>query len=111
MDRLPLARSQLGTWPAIQARALTGKQTCDLSVCRLMPSPLSHTSQGLISLIRLMLLLFVMLPNIIVYSIFYLLPYIIKILKFIPWKIKEEMRKHDHHHSNQTVDKWCVVPF
>ena len=33
-DGLPLARTQLGTWPTTQARALT--QICDLSVCRTM---------------------------------------------------------------------------
>ena len=35
-----------GTWPATQACALTGNQTCDLLVLRLALSPLSHTSQG-----------------------------------------------------------------
>ena len=33
-------------WPATQACALTGNQTSDLLVCRTMPSPLSHPSQG-----------------------------------------------------------------
>ena len=43
---LPLTRPLLGTWPATQACALTGNQTCDLLVYRLALSPLSHTSQG-----------------------------------------------------------------
>ena len=37
---------QPGTWPAIQARALTGNWASDPVVCRRMPIPLSHTSQG-----------------------------------------------------------------
>ena len=37
---------QLGTWLAILAHALTGKQIIDLWVCRTMPNPLSNTSQG-----------------------------------------------------------------
>ena len=44
--RLPLACSQLGTWPATQACALTGNWTHSLSVCRMMPNTLSYTSQG-----------------------------------------------------------------
>ena len=43
---LPLARPQLGTWPEIQACALTGNRTGDCLVCRLALDPLSHTSQG-----------------------------------------------------------------
>ena len=43
---LPLIPPQLGTWPITQACALTGNQTGDLSVCRTMPTLLSHTSQG-----------------------------------------------------------------
>ena len=35
-----------GTWPATQACAVTGNQTGNLLVCRLMLNPLSHTSQG-----------------------------------------------------------------
>ena len=38
---------QLGTWPATQARALTGNLTHNLLVPRLALSPLRHTSQGL----------------------------------------------------------------
>ena len=34
-----------GTWPTIQARALTGNQTDDLLVHRPALSPVSHTSQ------------------------------------------------------------------
>ena len=43
---LPLTLPLLGTWPTTQACALTGNQTCDLLVCRLVLNPLSHTSQG-----------------------------------------------------------------
>ena len=44
---LPLKRPLLGTWPATQACALTGNQTCDPLVCRPAAlSPLRHTSQG-----------------------------------------------------------------
>ena len=45
MDRLPLTRPQLGTWPATQACALTGNHTSNLSVHRPSLSSLSHTSQ------------------------------------------------------------------
>ena len=44
---LPLMCPLLGTWPAAQAGALTGNQTSDPLVCRLLLSPLSHTSQGI----------------------------------------------------------------
>ena len=40
----------LGTWPAIQACALTGNRTSDPLVHRLVLSPLSYTSQGSTSL-------------------------------------------------------------
>ena len=43
---LPLSHPKLGTWPAIEACAVTGNQTSSLSVCRLTLNPLSHTSQG-----------------------------------------------------------------
>ena len=43
---LPLVPPILRTWPAIQARALTGKRTGDPLVRRLALDPLSHTSQG-----------------------------------------------------------------
>ena len=46
IDQLPLACPQLGTWSATQACALTGSWTGNLLVCRTMPNPLSHTSQG-----------------------------------------------------------------
>ena len=46
--RLPLARPMLVTWPSTQACALTGNQTLDPLVHRLVLNPLSHTSQGLI---------------------------------------------------------------
>ena len=36
----------LGTWPAIQACALTGNQTSNLLICSPTLSPLSYTSQG-----------------------------------------------------------------
>ena len=45
IDRLPLPRPQLGTWPAAQACALTGNQTSDLLVCRVTSNPLSHTGE------------------------------------------------------------------
>ena len=41
-----LMRSLLGNWPATQACALTGNQTCHPLVCRPVLNPLSHTSQG-----------------------------------------------------------------
>ena len=43
---LPLTWPRLGTWPATQARALTGNQSSDPLVRRPVLSPLSHTSQG-----------------------------------------------------------------
>ena len=43
---LPLMRPPLGTWPATQARALTGTQTRDTLVHRPALNPLSYTSQG-----------------------------------------------------------------
>ena len=43
---LPLAHPPPGTRPAIEACVLTWNPTSDLSVCGMMPSPLSHTSQG-----------------------------------------------------------------
>ena len=46
IHQLPLSHPQLGTWPTTKACALTGNQTGDLSVCRLVLNPLSHTSQG-----------------------------------------------------------------
>ena len=46
IDLLPLVLPQPGTWPTAQVCALTGNQASDLSVCRTMPSPLSHASQG-----------------------------------------------------------------
>ena len=48
---LPLAHPQLGTRPTTQACVLTGNQTSDLLVCGMIPNPLSHTSQGWISII------------------------------------------------------------
>ena len=42
----PLARPQLGTWPATQGWTLAGNRTSDLSVHRPALNPLSHTSQG-----------------------------------------------------------------
>ena len=36
----------LGSWPTIQACALTGNWTCNPLVLRLVVNPLSHTSQG-----------------------------------------------------------------
>ena len=45
-DQLPLIYPQPGTWPTTQACALTGNRTSDLSVCRPVLNPVSHTSQG-----------------------------------------------------------------
>ena len=46
IDWLLLTWPQPGTEPATQACALTRKGTSDLSVCRTMHNPLSHTTQG-----------------------------------------------------------------
>ena len=43
---LPLKRRLLGTWPSIQACALTGNQTGNPLVRRPALNPLSHTSQS-----------------------------------------------------------------
>ena len=43
---LPLVHPLLGTWTATQAYALTGNQTGDPLVRRLVLNPLSHISQG-----------------------------------------------------------------
>ena len=43
---LPLPSPLLGTWPATQACALTGKQAGDPLVHKPVLNPLSHTSQG-----------------------------------------------------------------
>ena len=39
-------QEELGTWPAMEACALTQNQTGHLPVCGAMSNPLSHTSQG-----------------------------------------------------------------
>ena len=44
---LPLTCPLLGIWPATQACALTGNQTSDTLVLRLVLSPRSHTNQGI----------------------------------------------------------------
>ena len=65
---LPLAHSQLGTWPATQACALPENETSKLLVRRPMFDPLSHTNQGIkmtISLMFLFYLLFFYLKNLI----------------------------------------------
>ena len=46
---LPLTHPLLGTWPATQACALSGNQTSDPLVRRLVLNPLTHTSQGFFS--------------------------------------------------------------
>ena len=46
INQLPLTCPQLGTWPASHVCALTGYWTGDLSLCRPVFNPLSHTSQG-----------------------------------------------------------------
>ena len=43
---LPFSHPLLGTWPAIQACALTGNQTGNLLACRPALNLLSHISQG-----------------------------------------------------------------
>ena len=43
---LLLMHPLLGTWPATQACAPTGNQSCDPLIYRSALSPLSHTSQG-----------------------------------------------------------------
>ena len=55
IDRLPLARPQMGTWPATQACALTGNRTSDLLVHRPALNPLRHTSQGKLALLKIAL--------------------------------------------------------
>ena len=50
MDWLPLICPQQGPWPATQAHALTGNQTCFLFVHRPAFNPLSHSSQGCLNL-------------------------------------------------------------
>ena len=45
IDQLP-HMPLVGTWPTTQACALTGNQTHNLSVYRLVLSPLSHTHQS-----------------------------------------------------------------
>ena len=46
INQLPPTHPPLGTWPATQARALTGNGTSDLPVCGTMLHPLGHTGQG-----------------------------------------------------------------
>ena len=46
IDQLPLMRLQPGTWPVIQACALTSNWTGNLLVQRPALNPLSYTSQG-----------------------------------------------------------------
>ena len=46
IERLPLARTQLGTEPVTRACALTGDRTSDLWLCGKMLNQLSHTGQG-----------------------------------------------------------------
>ena len=46
IDWLPLAQSQLGTWLTTQTCALTRNRITNLSVCGMMPNPLSHTNWG-----------------------------------------------------------------
>ena len=50
MDCLPLAHPKLGTWPAVQACALTGNRTGDVLFCGTIPSQLGHTGQGYVLL-------------------------------------------------------------
>ena len=43
---LPVTQPQPGTWPATQACALIGNQTGNPLLCRPVPNPQGHTSQG-----------------------------------------------------------------
>ena len=43
---LPLMRPLLGTWPAAQARVLTGNRTSDPFLCSPTLNPLNHTNHG-----------------------------------------------------------------
>ena len=52
IGQLPLARPQLGTWPAIQLCALTGNQTSDLSVCGHNARPTGPHQSGLKLLLK-----------------------------------------------------------
>ena len=52
IDRLPLARLQVGTWSVTQACALTGNRTSNLSVRRLALNPLNHSSWGLLRTLK-----------------------------------------------------------
>ena len=47
-----LERPLLGTWPAIQACALTGNRTSEPLVGRPALNPLSHTTQGYFSFLK-----------------------------------------------------------
>ena len=49
---LPLTRPLLGTWPTTQACALTGNRTSDLLFHRPALNPLSHTSQGDVTIFK-----------------------------------------------------------
>ena len=55
---LPLTCPPPQTWPATQACVPAGNQTSDPSVLRLAPRPLSHTSQGWITIFLIYSLLF-----------------------------------------------------
>ena len=52
LSGLPLTCPLQGTWPATQAYSLTGNGTGDPLICRKALNPLSHTSQGLIILLK-----------------------------------------------------------
>ena len=52
-----------GTWPTVQARALTGTRTGEPLARRLALNLLSHTSQGCILLFKKSLLVFSFLPS------------------------------------------------
>ena len=56
INRLPLTRPHLGTWPATQPFALTRNPNGDRSVHRPALNPLSHTSQALTYVFRCVLL-------------------------------------------------------
>ena len=52
IDWLPLTRTQPGTRPPTQACALMGNRTSDLSVCGMMPNPLSYTRAWLVFILK-----------------------------------------------------------
>ena len=54
IDQLPLTCPQLGTWPATQARALTGNRTSHPLILRPVLNLLSYTSQGYLCFLKIL---------------------------------------------------------